>query len=127
VTLLVVLIVAKALGYIVSLATGFRGGPIFPALFIGVGMAAFAVQWLGTSPTLAIAIGAAAGMAAQTRLILSSMIFGALLVGSASRDVIPAVVLAAVAAYLTATVLRPPAETAAGSPTGSPPTEAAAG
>jgi H+/Cl- antiporter ClcA len=127
VTLLVVLIVAKALGYIVSLATGFRGGPIFPALFIGVGMAAFAVQWLGTSPTLAIAIGAAAGMAAQTRLILSSMIFGALLVGSASRDVIPAVVLAAVAAYLTATVLRPPAETAAGSATGTPMTEAAAG
>lgn len=109
VTLLVVLLVAKALGYIASLATGFRGGPIFPAIFIGVGVAAFAVEWLGTSPTLAIAIGAAAGMAASTRLVLASMIFAALLVGSENADVIPAVVLAAVAAYLTAAVLQPPA------------------
>lgn len=112
VTLLLVLLVAKALGYIVSLATGFRGGPIFPAIFVGVGVAALAVEFLGTSPTLAIAIGSAAGMAAQTRLVLASMIFAALLVGSGNADVIPAVVLAAVAAYLTAAVLRPRVEVA---------------
>jgi H+/Cl- antiporter ClcA len=102
--------------------TGFRGGPIFPALFIGVGLAAFAVDWLGTSPTLAIAIGAAAGMAAQTRLVLSSMIFAAILVGRENVDVIPAVVLAAVTAYLTVALLRP-ADEPAGS--GGTPAEAA--
>src|SRR5690349_15012740 len=67
---LVVLVLAKAAAYVVSLATGFRGGPIFPAVFLGVGVAAFAVQLFGTSPTFAIAIGCAAGMAAQTRLVV---------------------------------------------------------
>jgi H+/Cl- antiporter ClcA len=122
VTLLAVLVLAKAIGYAFSVGTGFRGGPIFPALFIGVGLAAFAVDWLGTSPTLAIAIGAAAGMAAQTRLVLSSMIFAAILVGRENVDVIPAVVLAAVTAYLTVALLRP-ADEPAGS--GGTPAEAA--
>jgi H+/Cl- antiporter ClcA len=107
ITLLAVLVLAKALGYALSLGAGFRGGPIFPALFIGVGVAAFAVEWLAISPTLAIAIGAAAGMAAQTRLVLSSMIFAGILVGRENVDVIPAVVLAAVAAYLTVAILHP--------------------
>jgi H+/Cl- antiporter ClcA len=122
VTLVAVLVLAKAIGYAFSVGTGFRGGPIFPALFIGVGLAAFAVDWLGTSPTLAIAIGAAAGMAAQTRLVLSSMIFAAILVGRENVDVIPAVVLAAVTAYLTVALLRP-ADEPAGS--GAAPAEAA--
>jgi chloride channel protein, CIC family len=60
------------------------------------------------SPTFAVAVGAAAGMAAQARLILSSMLFGALLVGSQGLDAIPAAVLAAVAAWLTATALDRP-------------------
>jgi H+/Cl- antiporter ClcA len=115
VTLLAVLVLAKGLGYALSLGTGFRGGPIFPAIFIGVGVTAFAVEMLGTSPTLAIAIGAAAGMAAQTRLVLSSMIFAAILVGRDNADVIPAVVLAAVTAYLTVAMLRPADEAEAGS------------
>jgi H+/Cl- antiporter ClcA len=32
-----VLLAAKALAYAVSLACGFRGGPIFPAAFLGIG------------------------------------------------------------------------------------------
>jgi H+/Cl- antiporter ClcA len=102
---LVILLVAKALGYVISLASGFRGGPIFPALFLGIGMADFAVQLFGMSPTLAIAVGAAAAMTAQTRLVVTSMVFSALLVGSAGYDAIPAAVLATVASYVTATAL----------------------
>ena len=41
VSALAILLVAKALAYIVSLASGFRGGPIFPALFLGIGVAAW--------------------------------------------------------------------------------------
>jgi H+/Cl- antiporter ClcA len=108
VSALVILLLAKALAYIVSLASGFRGGPIFPALFLGIGVAAFAVELGGLNPTLAIAVGAAAGMAAQTRLVLTSMLFAALLVGSAGADAITAVVLATVAAYLTSVALDPP-------------------
>ena len=77
------LLVAKALAYAVSLACGFRGGPIFPAIFLGIGVATLPVVWFDVSPTLAIAVGAAAGTAAQTRLLLTSMLFATLLVGIA--------------------------------------------
>jgi H+/Cl- antiporter ClcA len=105
---LVVLLLAKAAAYVVSLAMGFRGGPIFPAVFLGVGMAAFAVQFFGTSPTFAIAIGCAAGMAAQTRLVVTSMLFAALLVGSGGFDAIAGAVFATVGSYLTVQALDPP-------------------
>jgi H+/Cl- antiporter ClcA len=99
------LIVAKAVAYAVSLACGFRGGPIFPAIFLGIGLATLPVVWFDVSPTLAIAVGAAAGTAAQTRLILSSMLFATLLVGSQGLDAVPAAVLAAAAAWITRTAL----------------------
>jgi H+/Cl- antiporter ClcA len=100
----------KALAYAVSLGCGFRGGPIFPAVFLGIGVASLPHIWFDTSPTLAIAVGAAAGMAAQTRFILTSMLFAALLVGTEGIDATPAAVLAAAAAWLTASALdRPPA------------------
>jgi H+/Cl- antiporter ClcA len=103
--IVLVLVVAKALAYAISLASGFRGGPIFPAVFLGIGLATFPVVWFDVSPTLAVAVGAAAGMAAQTRLILTAMLFAALLVGTNGIDASPAAVLAAVAAWLTATTL----------------------
>ena len=106
---LVVLVIAKAAAYVVSLATGFRGGPIFPAVFLGVNVAAFAVELFGTSPTFAIAIGCAAGMAAQTRLVVTSMLFAALLVGSGGFDAIAGAVFATVASWLTVQALDPPA------------------
>ena len=110
---LVVLVLAKAVAYVISLAAGFRGGPIFPAVFLGVGVAAFAVQLFGTSPTFAVAIGCAAGMAAQTRLVITSMLFAALLVGSGGFDTVAGAVFATVASYLTVLALdpRPPVAT----------------
>ncbi len=103
--MLAVLLVAKLLAYAVSLGCGFRGGPIFPAIFLGVGVATFAVDWFGASPTWAVAVGAAAGLAAQARLVLSALVFGTLLVGSAGVEAAPAAVLAAAAAWLTTTAL----------------------
>lgn len=111
-----VLLIAKGLAYAISLASGFRGGPIFPAVFIGVGVATLPVIWFDVSPTFAIAAGAAAGMAAQSKLILTSMLFGALLVGSAGFDAIPGVVLAAAAAWLTMTALEQRLEPATAAP-----------
>jgi H+/Cl- antiporter ClcA len=103
--IVLLLLVAKAVAYAVSLVSGFRGGPIFPAVFLGIGVATLPVVWLGTSPTVAIAIGAAAGMAAQSRLLLTSILFGALLVGTPGADAVPAAVLAAAAAWMTITAL----------------------
>jgi H+/Cl- antiporter ClcA len=115
-SVLLLILVAKAAAYAVSLACGFRGGPIFPAVFLGIGIATLPVVWFDVSPTLAIAVGAASGMAAQTRFALTSMLFGALLVGSAGIDAVPAAVLATVAAWLTANVLEPPAQPAQPAP-----------
>jgi hypothetical protein len=57
------------------------------------------------SPTLAVAAGSAAGMAAGTRLLITSALFAALLVGPAGRDAVPAAVLAAAAAWVTVQLL----------------------
>ena len=105
--IVIVLLVAKALAYAVSLGCGFRGGPIFPAAFLGIGIATVPVVLFDTSPTFAIAAGTAAGMAAQSRLVVTSMLFAALLVGSGGLDAVPSAVLAAVAAWLTVTALDP--------------------
>jgi H+/Cl- antiporter ClcA len=108
VALLLVLLVCKAIAYGVCLGCGYRGGPIFPAIFLAVGVASFAVVLLGVSPTLAIVVGTAAGMAAQTRLLVSPLVFAALVAGKPGLDAVPAAVLASAAAWLTATALSDP-------------------
>jgi H+/Cl- antiporter ClcA len=98
--ILLILLVAKALAYALSLGCGFRGGPVFPAIFLGVAVAEFAHTWFDVSPTLAVAVGAAAGMAAGTRMLITATLFAGLLVGHAGLDAIPAAVLAAASAWL---------------------------
>jgi H+/Cl- antiporter ClcA len=103
----IVLVAAKAIAYGICLGCGFRGGPVFPAIFLGIGLATLAVIAFDVSPTLAVAVGAAAGMAAATRLLISSLVIAALLVGTVGVDAIPAAVLAATGAWLTVTTLDP--------------------
>ena len=103
---ILVLLAAKALAYAVSLVAGFRGGPIFPAIFLGIGIATLPVVWFDMSPTFAIGVGAAAGMAAHSQLLLSAMLLGALLVGSAGVDTVPGAVLAAATAWIVARALH---------------------
>jgi H+/Cl- antiporter ClcA len=108
VAVLLVLLVAKAVAYAVSMGGGFRGGPIFPAVFLGVALAGLAVAVLDVSPTLAVAVGTAAAMAATSRLLVAAVLFAGLLVGPAGFDAAPAAVLAAIAAWLTSRTLDPP-------------------
>lgn len=103
--IVLVLLLLKAIAYAVSLGCGFRGGPIFPAIFLGVALASVAVAGFGTSPTLAIAVGAAAGMAGQTRLLICPLVLAGLF-GPAGADAVPAAALASVAAWMTATALH---------------------
>jgi H+/Cl- antiporter ClcA len=104
---LLVLLAAKGLAYALSLGGGFRGGPIFPAVFLGVGLAGLTVTLLEVPPTLAVAVGVAAGMAATSRLLLSAVLFSALMVGRAGLETAPAAVVAAVTAWLVVRVLDP--------------------
>ena len=98
--IIVVLLVAKFLAYGVSLGCGFRGGPIFPAIFLGIALASLTVVWFDVSPTLAVSVSTAAGMAAQTRLIVTPVLLSTLLVGSQGLDTVPAAVLATASAWL---------------------------
>jgi H+/Cl- antiporter ClcA len=100
VKIVLILLVAKAIGYAVSLGSGFRGGPVFPAIFLGVALGSVAELVFHTSPTLAVAVGCAAGMAAMTRLLFASLLLALMLVGSNGFDAIPAAVLAAAAAWV---------------------------
>jgi hypothetical protein len=65
------------------------------AVFLGVALATIVAILPDGSPTLAVAVGTAAGMAAMTRLLFASLLFSALLVGTAGVDTIPAAVFAA--------------------------------
>ncbi|RYP87795.1 chloride channel protein [Nocardioides guangzhouensis] len=103
---LLVILVAKALAYAICLGCGFRGGPVFPAVFLGVGLATFACIWFDTSITWALAVGAAAGMTAGTGLVFSGLVLSLLLVGVNGLDALPAAVLAVVAAWLTNSALE---------------------
>lgn len=100
-----VLLLGKGVAYVASLGGGFRGGPIFPAMFLGVALATFAVIALDMSATVAVAMGTAAGMAAMTRMILTPVLFAALLVGREGLDAVPAAVLAAAVAWLASAVI----------------------
>lgn len=112
VALLVMLTVAKMLGYAVSLGCGFRGGAVFPAIFIGIAVAMIPAVLFQQSPTIAVAVGAAAGMAASTRMLFSPVLFAALLIGAGSQDAVPAAILGSVAGWLTAMVVHRSAESA---------------
>ncbi len=118
--MLIAILLAKAIAYGICLGCGFRGGPVFPAMFTGVAVATLTVVAFDTSPTFAVAVGAAAGMAAATRLLIASLVIAALLVGTDGFDAIPAAVLAAAAAWLVAHVLDPPPP----APAPTPPTPA---
>ena len=106
---LVLLVVAKGLAYALSLGSGFRGGPVFPALAIGVALgmvAADVLPGLGTTP--AVAIGLAAGTAAVLRAPFTGVLLATLLLGSSAYDVTPIAVLAAATAWLVAVALPNP-------------------
>ena len=103
---LVLLVVTKGLAYSVSLASGFRGGPIFPAVAIGAALAVFAHDAL---PDLALVPALVTGIAAATAATVGMPFFAALmatlLAGDAAVDTAPFAVLGAVVGWIAATML----------------------
>ena len=96
---LAALLVCKAVAYAVCLGA-FRGGPAFPAIFLGAACGVLASTWIpsiGTVPGLAI--GMAAGVAV-IRLPVTSILLVVLLLGSAATSQMPVVILAVVAAMI---------------------------
>jgi H+/Cl- antiporter ClcA len=97
---LVALLALKGLAYAVSLAT-LRGGPIFPALFLGAAAGAL----LSGLPGYGIGPAVTAGMAAATAAILplpvSSAVLVTLLLGTNAAGMTPIVLIAVVLAFAT--------------------------
>jgi H+/Cl- antiporter ClcA len=100
---LVALVLAKGLAYAISLAVGFRGGPIFPAVSIGVMVGVLASIAL---PDFALAPGVVAGLAGGAAASLKLPFFGALLaallVGLTATGTAPIAVIAGVTGWLVA-------------------------
>ena len=106
---LILLVAAKGLAYGLSLGAGFRGGPVFPAIAIGVAAGMFAADVLpGLDTTPAVAAGIAAGTTAVLRVPFTAVLLVSLLMGASAFDVAPIAVLAAAVAWLVATVLPNP-------------------
>jgi chloride channel protein, CIC family len=108
-SVLLLLVVAKGLAYALSLGAGFRGGPVFPALAVGVAVAMLAADVLpGLDTTPAVAVGLAAGTAAILRAPFTAVLLATLLLGSAATDVVPISVFAAATGWLVAVALPNP-------------------
>jgi chloride channel protein, CIC family len=114
---LLLLGLCKTFVYGLSLSA-FRGGPIFPAMFIGavIGIAAAGLPGMSMAPSIAMGIGAMC--CAMLRLPLTSTLLGTLLLGADGVSVTPQVIVAVVVAFLLVSALPIPGpkETAAGTP-----------
>lgn len=110
---LILLVVTKGLAYALSLGAGFRGGPVFPAIALGVAAAMVAANLLpGLHTTPAVAAGIAAGTTAVLRVPFTAVLLASLLLGTSAFDVAPIAVLAAAIAWLVATMLPNPEDRA---------------
>ncbi|MDQ0797750.1 chloride channel protein [Streptomyces sp. B1I3] len=96
---LLVLIVCKALAYSASLSA-FRGGPIFPSMFLGAagGLALSHLPGLDAVPGFAMGIGAMC--VAMLRLPMTSVLLATLLLGSEGVTAMPLVIVAVVVSYV---------------------------
>ena len=103
---LLLLMVCKGLAYSLSLGS-FRGGPTFPALFIGAA-GGIALSHLPGLPMVAgVAMGIGAMSAVMLTLPLTSVLLPAILLPSDALAVTPLVIVAVVVAYVTAARTAP--------------------
>jgi chloride channel protein, CIC family len=126
---LLLLFVCKGLAYGGSLSS-FRGGPVFPSLFLGAA-GGIALSHLPGLPLVAgAAMGIGAMSAAMLRLPLTSVLLATLLLSSDGLQVMPLAIVAVVVAYVLSARLAP-APAAAGpsapGPAAAEPDTAAAG
>ena len=103
---LIALIVCKSVAYALSLSA-FRGGPVFPSMFIGaaIGVAAADLPGLELVPSIAMGIGAMC--AVMLSLPLTATLLATLLLGTDGLAAMPVVIVAVVVAYVAAAHLTP--------------------
>ncbi|HEX5956541.1 MAG TPA: chloride channel protein, partial [Solirubrobacterales bacterium] len=92
---LALLIGCKGIAYALSLGS-FRGGPAFPAMFLGAAAALMAAQLPGFETTPAVAVGLGAGVAAALRLPLSAIVLATLMTGQSGFGAAPLIIVGVV-------------------------------
>ena len=104
---LLLLIACKSLAYGVSLSA-FRGGPTFPAMFVGAAGGMALSHLAGLPLVTGVAMGIGAMCAVLLRLPMTSVLLATLLLESDGLAVMPLVILAVVVAYTASARLTPP-------------------
>jgi hypothetical protein len=101
---LALLLLFKGLAWSISLGN-FRGGPTFPAIFLGVVAGLLAAHLPGYAETQAVAALTGAACVSVLRLPLSAVMIASILCIHAGLAVAPLVIVAVVVAYLTSEAL----------------------
>jgi H+/Cl- antiporter ClcA len=104
---LALLVLVKGAAYALSLGAGFRGGPTFPAVALGVATGVLgSIVLPGLDLTPAVIAGLAAAASAALGLSFFGALLAALLAGSTAAETVPIAVIASVIGWLVATALQ---------------------
>lgn len=98
------LIVFKGIAYSLSLGA-YRGGPTFPAVFLGAAAGVMASHLPGFPFQAGVAVGMGAGTVAILRLPLSAVVLATLLSSHAGTNVEPLIIVGVVVAYIVTLVM----------------------
>ena len=101
---LLLLLAFKGLVWSVSLGS-FRGGPTFPALFVGAAAGLLASHLPGFAETGAIGVGMGAGIVSVLRLPLAAAVLSTLLVSQGGAGAGPLIIVGVVVAYMASVAL----------------------
>jgi H+/Cl- antiporter ClcA len=104
------LFLCKGLAWSLCLGA-FRGGPTFPAMFLGVVGGIAATHLPGMPSTVGIAVGMAAMIAAVLKLPLSAIIIAGSLTFTGGTGLIPLIIVGVVVSYLATLALEARLET----------------
>ncbi|MFE9433485.1 chloride channel protein, partial [Streptomyces sp. NPDC006640] len=103
---LVILVVCKALAYSLSLGA-FRGGPVFPSMFVGAAGGLAMAHLPGLDVTSGFAMGVGAMCVAMLKLPMTAVLLATLLLGTQGITVMPLVIVAVVVSYVLSLRLTP--------------------
>ena len=101
---LALLLAFKGLAYAISLGS-FRGGPTFPAIFLGAAAGIMASHLPGFPITAGVAVGIGAAVVSILRLPLSAIVIATLLTSKAGSAAESLVIVGVVVAYLSTLAL----------------------
>ena len=95
--IVIAVVAAKAIAFAAALGGGFRGGPVFPAAYLGVAVAITASLLLTDVPVTPLAAaGIAASAAAMIKLPATSALLGALIIAGSGPAVAPFAIVGAI-------------------------------